>query len=183
MGLFLQWTMAERKLGVSCCFEVWSFMTKSIFPSALRNNTCTVFTRCCPATILGDPGAVSRVGRKGGTKVFKYGRRASGYRLSPNYFQTFKQMPAPSWAQKMLCIIVPNQGTALLSSFGEFVLTTTIRELKIETFSGRRRLDWQSKPLEQRKPSLPSKIRTLRSHWTQEDGALEDYRRGKYGFT
>ena len=25
--------------------------------------------------ILGDPGAVSRVGRKGGTKVFKYGRK------------------------------------------------------------------------------------------------------------
>ena len=28
----------------------------------------------CP--ILGDPGAVSRVGRKGGTKVFKYGRKS-----------------------------------------------------------------------------------------------------------
>ena len=27
-------------------------------------------------TILGDPGAVSRVGRKGGTKVFKYGRKS-----------------------------------------------------------------------------------------------------------
>ena len=27
--------------------------------------------------ILGDPGAVSRVGRKGGTKVFKYGQKSS----------------------------------------------------------------------------------------------------------
>ena len=26
--------------------------------------------------ILGDPGAVSQVGRKGGTKVFKYGRKS-----------------------------------------------------------------------------------------------------------
>ena len=26
--------------------------------------------------IVGDPGAVSRVGRKGGTKVFKYGRKS-----------------------------------------------------------------------------------------------------------
>ena len=26
--------------------------------------------------ILGDPGAVSRVGRKGATKVFKYGRKS-----------------------------------------------------------------------------------------------------------
>ena len=28
------------------------------------------------ASILGDPGAVSRVGRKGGTNVFKYGRKS-----------------------------------------------------------------------------------------------------------
>ena len=63
-------------------------------------------------TILGDPGAVSRVGRKGATKGFKYGRkRAPGYRLSPNYFQKLKRMPAPDWAQKMLCIIVPNRRT------------------------------------------------------------------------
>ena len=64
--------------------------------------------------ILGDPGAVNRVGRKGGTKVFKYGRsgkRAPGYRLSTNYFQKFKRMPASDWAQKMLCIIVPNRRT------------------------------------------------------------------------
>ena len=59
--------------------------------------------------ILGDPGAVSRVGRKGGTKVFITGERAPGYRLSPDHFQKFKRMPAPDWAQKMLCIIVPNR--------------------------------------------------------------------------
>ena len=34
-----------------------------------------------------------------------------GYRLSPNYFQKFKRMPAPDWAQKMLCTIVPNRRT------------------------------------------------------------------------
>ena len=49
--------------------------------------------------ILGDPGAVSRVG-KGGTKVASTGKRAPGYWLSPNYFQKFKQIPAPNWAQK-----------------------------------------------------------------------------------
>ena len=37
--------------------------------------------------------------------------RAPGNRLSPNYFQNFKQMPAPDWAQKMLCIIAPNRRT------------------------------------------------------------------------
>ena len=37
--------------------------------------------------------------------------RAPGYRLSPNYFQKFKRIPAPDWAQEMLCIIVPNRRT------------------------------------------------------------------------
>ena len=34
----------------------------------------TVYDAILTISILGDPGAVSRVGRKGGTKVFKYGR-------------------------------------------------------------------------------------------------------------
>ena len=37
--------------------------------------------------------------------------RAPGYRLSSNLFQEFKRLPAPDWAQKMLCVIVPNQRT------------------------------------------------------------------------
>ena len=41
-------------------------------------------------------------------KFSSTGERAPGYRLSPNYFQKFKRMPAPDWAQKMLCI-VPNR--------------------------------------------------------------------------
>ena len=48
-------------------------------------------------------------------------RRAIGYRLSPDNFQKFKRMPASDWAQKMLCIIVPNRRTHLLSSFRVFV--------------------------------------------------------------
>ena len=34
-----------------------------------------------------------------------------GTDFSPNYFQKFKRMPAPDWAQKMLFIIVPNRRT------------------------------------------------------------------------
>ena len=49
---------------------------------------------------------------KAGRKFSSTGERAPGYQLSPNYFQKFKQMPAPDWAQKMLCIIVPNRRTA-----------------------------------------------------------------------
>ena len=66
--------------------------------------------------ILGDPGAVSRAGLKGATNVFKHGRKSPwqclGYRLSPNHLQTVKKMLVPDWAQKLLCIIVPNWRTA-----------------------------------------------------------------------
>jgi len=61
--------------------------------------------------ILGDLGAVIRVGEKAGPKFSSMGKRAPGYRCSPNYFQNFKPMPASDWAQKMLCIIVPNRQT------------------------------------------------------------------------
>ena len=50
------------------------------------------------------------------------GGKALRYRLSPDHFQTVKRRLAPDWAQKMLCIIVPNLLTASpLSSFREFV--------------------------------------------------------------
>ena len=50
-------------------------------------------------------------GERARRKFSSTGKRAPGYRLSPNYFQKFKRMPAPDWAQKMLCIIVPNRRT------------------------------------------------------------------------
>ena len=50
-------------------------------------------------------------GEKAGRKFLSTDERAPGYPLSPNYFQQFKQTLAPDWAQKMLCIIVPNRQT------------------------------------------------------------------------
>ena len=54
----------------------------------------------------------SQSGEKARRKFSSTGGRAPGYRLSPDHFQTVKWMLAPDWAQKMLCIIVPNRGTA-----------------------------------------------------------------------
>ena len=54
-------------------------------------------TRYTRYGILGDAGAVSRVARKGGTKVFKYGRESPWV---PTLTELFKRMPAPGWAQK-----------------------------------------------------------------------------------
>ena len=50
-------------------------------------------------------------GEKAGQKFSSTGKRAPGYRPSPSYFQNFKRMPAPDWARKMLCIILPNRRT------------------------------------------------------------------------
>ena len=46
---------------------------------------------------------------KGLERGWKQRARPRERRLSPNYFQKFKRMPAPDWAQKMLCIIEPNR--------------------------------------------------------------------------
>ena len=48
-------------------------------------------------------------GERARRKFSSTGKKTPGYRLSPNYFQNFKRMSAPDWAQKMLCIIVPNR--------------------------------------------------------------------------
>ena len=50
-------------------------------------------------------------GERARRKFSSTGERASGYRLLPNYFQKFERMPAPDWAQYMLCVIVPNRRT------------------------------------------------------------------------
>ena len=62
-------------------------------------------------TILGDPGAVSWVGRKGGTKVFKYWRKSPWVPTLTELFSKLQADADPDWAQKMLCIIVPNRRT------------------------------------------------------------------------
>ena len=47
--------------------------------------------------------------------------REKGYRLSPNYFQKFKRMPAPAWHKKCFVLLCPIGEQCLLSSFCEFV--------------------------------------------------------------
>ena len=92
------------------------------YPDHIVNNSQTIdclptmFLRVRSVTILEDPGAVSPVRRKG-RKFWSMGERARGYRLPPSYFQKFKRIPAPDWAEKMLCIIVPNRRTVSTEFF------------------------------------------------------------------
>ena len=72
--------------------------------------------------ILGDPGAVSRVGRKGATKAFNYGRKSPWVPTLTEIFPRIQADAAPDWAQKILCIIVPNRRT-VSSEFLSWVRT------------------------------------------------------------
>ena len=99
-------------------YLILSMFSEICFRSDRRISTDTVrsdLIRCCPFTqghsILGDPGAVSRVGTKGGTKVFKYGRKSSWVPTLTELFPKIRA-DAGSWlGTKMLCIIVPNRRT------------------------------------------------------------------------
>ena len=79
------------------CLEVFSF---SVMQSPFGFANVEILT--VPATsflhvyILGDPGAVSRVGRKGGTKVFKYGRKSPWVPTLTELFPKI-QADAGSW--------------------------------------------------------------------------------------
>ena len=48
---------------------------KAILESSSVNDHLNVEQASLNIIILGDPGAVSRAGRKGATKIFKYGRK------------------------------------------------------------------------------------------------------------
>ena len=65
-------------------------------------------------SILGDPGAVSRAGLKGATKVFKHRRKSPWVPTLTGPFPNGQENAGsiPDWAQKMLGIIVPNRRTA-----------------------------------------------------------------------
>ena len=79
------------------CLEVFSF---SVIQCPFGFANVEILT--VPATsflhvyILGDPGAVSRVGRKGGTKVFKYGRKSPWVPTLTELFPKI-QADAGSW--------------------------------------------------------------------------------------
>ena len=92
-------------------------------------------------------------GEKAGRKFSSTGKRAPGYRLTPNYFQNFKRMPAPDWAQKMLCIIVPNRRTVSPEFFswartrrllpGSFIKLGRTRKTSIFYFPNQKRRNYR----------------------------------------
>ena len=105
-------------------------------------------------------------GKKARRKFSSTGEKAPGYRLSPNYFQNFKPMPAPNWAQKMLCIIVPNRRTV----FPEFFSWVRTRRL----------LSCHTCPV--RSPSLCVQGKLLFSTFLTRNEGTTDESRKRLGF-
>ena len=68
------------------------------------------------------------LGEKAERKFSSTGERAPGYRLSPNFFQKFKWMLAPDWAQKNA--LYYNFGQSVNSFFG-----ARARQAMIETIA------------------------------------------------
>ena len=85
---------------------------------------CRVGLFAHPRRPRGYPGVTQGSGEKARRKYSSAGGRApgyqgrpAGYRLLPDHSQTVEWMLAPDWAQKMLCIIVPNRWTSSPKSF------------------------------------------------------------------
>ena len=95
-------------------------------------------------------------GEKAGQKFSSTGKRAPGYRPSPSYFQNFKRMPAPDWARKMLCIIVPNRRTASPEFFSWIRTRRLLTRLRLVGLIHQRNA---------RSQETFSLIKTLRNHF------------------
>ena len=88
----------------------------------IRINTADLPWASMVLYILGDPGAVNRVGRKGGTKVFKYGRKEP---LGTDSHRAISKNSSECWLlighKKCFILLCPNGEQSLLSSFREFL--------------------------------------------------------------
>ena len=67
-------------------------------------------------------------------KFSSKGGRAPGYRLLQDHFQTVKRMLAPNWAQKVLCIIVPNRRTVSPEFFHDGYYLATVARFVYQAF-------------------------------------------------
>ena len=63
-------------------------------------------------------GSQSGAGEMARRKFSRTGGRTPGYQVSPDHFQTALRIPAPDWAEKIPCIILPNQEPVFAKPFG-----------------------------------------------------------------
>ena len=67
-------------------------------------------------------GSQSEAGEMARRKFSRTGGRTPGYQVSPDHFQTALRIPAPDWAEKIPCIILPNRRAATLESLSAIVV-------------------------------------------------------------
>ena len=83
-------------------------------------------------------------GEKARRNFSSTGGKSSGYWLSLDCFQTVKRMLALDWAQKMLCLIVPNRRTASPESFSWVCTRRLLTRSRLVWLHPRRPRDSQS---------------------------------------
>ena len=93
-------------------------MFDSVFISSLRKVVLFVVSLCSSSDTQGQ---LVRSGERARQKFSSKGKKAPGYRLSPDYFQNFKRLPAADWAKKCFVLLCPIGKQFLLVSFREFV--------------------------------------------------------------
>ena len=94
-------------------------MFDSVFISSLRKVVLFVVSLCSSSETQGQ---LVGSGERARQKFWSKGKKAPGYRLSPDYFQNFKRLPAPDWAKKKCFVLLcPIGKQFLLVSFREFV--------------------------------------------------------------
>ena len=93
-----------------------------------RRSLVSAFSLCLLASRVESPsksfhprrprGSQSEAGEMAGRKFSRTGGRTPGYQVSPDHFQTALRIPAPDWAEKIPCIILPNQEPVFAKPFG-----------------------------------------------------------------
>ena len=94
-------------IDLSLLFSFFSIETLSItgqkISKSLKNGTDRL-RKTAPGASSETQGQSVGSGEKAGRKFSSTEERDPGYRLSPNYFEKFKQVPVPDWAQKITAL-------------------------------------------------------------------------------
>ena len=95
--------------------------SNTLYFTAVTNNTRPIAFKKTPTKLrFGHPrrprGSQSEAGEMARRKFSRTGGRTPGYQVSPDHFQTASRIPAPDWAEKIPCIILPNRRAATLES-------------------------------------------------------------------
>ena len=93
-----------------------NFVTTPYSPSPPFSSAGSTYHVQCNTHPRRPRGSQSEAGEMARRNFSRTGGRTPGYQVSPDHFQTALRIPAPDWAEKIPCIILPNRRPATLES-------------------------------------------------------------------